>query len=638
MLCPRCRSMLKDGTKKCPYCDIDIKKYNEALILRASAPKEEYYEDYAAKVDTKEGDKTFRAKRDENIKKLRVILPVMLASFVIFVVTVVLIMGKNTISFDYSFSDIKYSEVISTKLKYKVKLKRGNTKDVIFESNCGILHFYDGEVLWNLENESGRCTITAKYKKLHISKTVNIIPNLLNKGEMLYDKLDDSNKFDTDLDGISDNDEVNKYNTDPTNVDTDNDGLSDYNEIKLNTDPNNYSSLNNDKTDSDIKHSYSIKNKEVSFYTNESGNVVNSKITIIKKDLNINGVLNKIYNIYSEGASSNNKLTIDYSNLKLNDIKEEDLTIYRYYLESNNLEKMMSIVDKDNKTISFSNILFGYYVLGDKNIDGNVSDDNIISIDEDKFLLTSDSKFDINKDSLNSGNYVSINNTNGHSYGIHSFVKDFYNGKIDLSKIKISKTGLHSYVYNTNDLKYALGFDAFGEETFKDFYVLKGNNLEISSKYKNEIESSNIYIIEKKEYLKENSVGIKYYEDIIFNDNFDLLSSNDKFLLERFNNNDLSFNSNSNDGSNFIENIDNLFNKNRIAVLGFNSEKGFNVVNGISLYMDVSNYNIYYIGVYDVNYKDEIRYLKLRCNVNGMCLTLKNGFYDTNDSVVYLSK
>jgi outer membrane protein OmpA-like peptidoglycan-associated protein len=45
-------------------------------------------------------------------------------------------------------------------------------------------------------------------------------------------------KADTDGDGLSDGDEVNRYHTDPLKVDTDGDGLSDYDEImKYHTDP-----------------------------------------------------------------------------------------------------------------------------------------------------------------------------------------------------------------------------------------------------------------------------------------------------------------------------------------------------------------------------------------------------------------
>lgn len=50
----------------------------------------------------------------------------------------------------------------------------------------------------------------------------------------------DPTQVDTDNDGLSDGDEVNRYRTDPTVADTDNDGLDDGTEInQYNTDPNN---------------------------------------------------------------------------------------------------------------------------------------------------------------------------------------------------------------------------------------------------------------------------------------------------------------------------------------------------------------------------------------------------------------
>ena len=47
----------------------------------------------------------------------------------------------------------------------------------------------------------------------------------------------DPTDSDTDDDGLSDGDEVNKYRTDPTDSDTDGDGFSDNQEIQMNTDP-----------------------------------------------------------------------------------------------------------------------------------------------------------------------------------------------------------------------------------------------------------------------------------------------------------------------------------------------------------------------------------------------------------------
>jgi outer membrane protein OmpA-like peptidoglycan-associated protein len=60
---------------------------------------------------------------------------------------------------------------------------------------------------------------------------------LTNKEERLLGT--DPHKADTDGDGLSDGDEVKKYNTNPLKVDSDGDGLSDYDEVmKYKTDPN----------------------------------------------------------------------------------------------------------------------------------------------------------------------------------------------------------------------------------------------------------------------------------------------------------------------------------------------------------------------------------------------------------------
>lgn len=60
--------------------------------------------------------------------------------------------------------------------------------------------------------------------------------NLTNKEEIATKT--DPQSDDSDMDGINDYDELNKYNTDPNNEDTDNDGISDADEIKLGLMPN----------------------------------------------------------------------------------------------------------------------------------------------------------------------------------------------------------------------------------------------------------------------------------------------------------------------------------------------------------------------------------------------------------------
>ncbi|MCW8850193.1 MAG: OmpA family protein, partial [Melioribacteraceae bacterium] len=62
----------------------------------------------------------------------------------------------------------------------------------------------------------------------------------------------DANDFDTDLDKLSDGDEINIFKTNPLNPDTDNDGIEDYDEIKIyNTDPKSYDTDGDGLSDAD---------------------------------------------------------------------------------------------------------------------------------------------------------------------------------------------------------------------------------------------------------------------------------------------------------------------------------------------------------------------------------------------------
>jgi outer membrane protein OmpA-like peptidoglycan-associated protein len=62
----------------------------------------------------------------------------------------------------------------------------------------------------------------------------------------------DPNEFDTDLDKLSDGDEINIYRTNPLNPDSDNDGIEDYDEIKIyNTDPKSFDTDGDGLSDAD---------------------------------------------------------------------------------------------------------------------------------------------------------------------------------------------------------------------------------------------------------------------------------------------------------------------------------------------------------------------------------------------------
>ena len=880
MLCPNCKSMLKDDTKTCQYCGIDIAKFNQALEKRIEDKKnnvnvninntknerdvlsQEY--DYISKIN-KQDERTDRAKRDANTKKAKHIIPFVIVGIILIASFLFIYWKRTIITWDIEYGDFKYSEVTDSILRYKVSINKGELKDVTFTSECGVVLFYEGEVMWNLKGVSGDCELVAHLNRAKSRKVVKVLPSEVPSTSAIYERyngfedLEDidndginnsgevellTNKYmyDTDLDGISDYDEVNKYHTDPNNRDTDDDMLDDYNEILLNTDPNNFSSSGGSAKDGFKRRTFNINKENLMVTIEGMGNIASTKLNILTDNrLSAKpGLINKIYNISGDsGAEGSVTFMIDYSEFDLEkySINEDNLGVFLYYPTYNGFDVIESTVNKVGKMITAEKVPYGYYVIGDttkvdlipkknilfiidnswslydnsqykeitnidyksglykyselpgydtsfnrinkvvdyskklleydyniaiaefrndykrvndfttdidnitvaaesmkkkfntnaegrnisaalmeglnefENVEGEkyivlitggddstlqnsykriistalnkgiricsigfeegssskglesiskntfcnfystVKSDNLdfsldkiiyeikdglLNFESGDALLVSSSDFMVTRDNLKMANYISTKYMNGHSYGIHSFIRDYYNGNIDLTNTYFNdRPLLYSYSFKTNALKYALGHNVFDEEIPIDFRKLENGKLNVNSNYKVKIEESGLYDISNIDY-KKNNVGITSCESLLLNDDkLKSITRDEAWLIERFNNNDMTFDSTS--GSiDFINALNNEFNDNKIVLLGFNTEEGFNVVNGVSVSVLVNNGNIYYIGVYDTNYLNEIRYLKVICNGDNMCKTMKNEYYNTEDEVVYI--
>lgn len=317
--------------------------------------------------------------------------------------------------------------------------------------------------------------------------------------------------------------------------------------------------------------------------------------------------------------------------------------------------------------------------------------DGLIDIDGDDTndgIILADSGFIVNRDGFSFANFASSFSKGGHCFGMATIAELYYKKALPLSVSDktVDKKALKGYNLNgtyfknydnlydyslkTNVLKHTFGFDVFGETEPKGYMTVEKNNLVYAKEYKDEINDSGIYDIELvKSSLdaasqKEKWGGTyKKAEYAILNtektQSSSKIENDDKQILNAiylgFAKQEVS--SFYTSSSNFILRARNLFGTESTAYTGKNAflnilktrlndqdpivissdfDGGLHAVNAINLIQDLSNPNIYYIGVYDNNYPGEKRYVTIECT-NETCATKKNEYYSSSDQPVRIT-
>ena len=257
----------------------------------------------------------------------------------------------------------------------------------------------------------------------------------------------DPYKYDTDGDGVSDGDEVLTILSDPLQPDTDGDGLLDGVEVELNLNP--LTATTDGKTnDSEKKVGYSFSNDENKFTlkANAKANVLSSISTSFLDNNSIScadGLLSRIIDIEKSSSEQvdSAELIYFYGDENLENLVEDDLCILYLNEETNQFEKIPSIVDKENKTVTATLTHFSRYAVGDLALALSVFspkqttivyDDNKINANEIAL-----SGFDLYKHSFAFHNF-----RDGYCYGFSLVSYLNYMGKLPVSGEKLS--GLHS--------------------------------------------------------------------------------------------------------------------------------------------------------------------------------------------------
>lgn len=185
---------------------------------------------------------------------------------------------------------------------------------------------------------------------------------------------------DSDNDGLSDGDEVNKYGTDPLVADTDGDGLDDGDEITLGTNPLVQDTDGDGIIDSKEKfqqtYTHKVKNEdcavtEVIVDMECTGNI--NKTTSVESVMNTDilctdvvGLIGEPFEIETTSEFDTATLTFTIDKSKLGETEFDNLLFLWYNEEENDFVELETTLDEENSTASIVTTHFSKYMVIDK--------------------------------------------------------------------------------------------------------------------------------------------------------------------------------------------------------------------------------------------------------------------------------
>lgn len=213
---------------------------------------------------------------------------------------------------------------------------------------------------------------------------------------------------DTDLDGLSDGDEINPPNgvsaTDPLASDTDDDGLSDSEELELGTDPTDPDTDGDGTLDGNETFTTSASEETVGAAVSLTGEGNAAESLSIAEDetptLNTTTVTeaqaSPVINLEAEDAFDSAEVSLEYDPARVTN--ETDLALYRFNSSTGTFTPLNSTVDQENDTVTASTEHFSRFVVfevpeWESNFDAieppNVGDDQSIAPVDAAFILDS---------------------------------------------------------------------------------------------------------------------------------------------------------------------------------------------------------------------------------------------------------
>lgn len=373
------------------------------------------------------------------IKKYKKLCLIGLSGVVLLIIGLILFnnfFGFNKLSWNETYTDYKLDYVSQANIKLGINFENEEKlKDIKYDVTCGEVKNNDLEVDWDLTKSTGKCRITISYKLRKITKEFQIIKfntseqDLKLEYEIDYDSDEDldfdglTNKqekeyktspvlSDTDMDGLNDYDEIFIYKTDPTKADTDNDGLSDYDEIELGFNPLKEDSKGDGIKDGQRELTYNHESNNLKILITGTGNIASTVVEVNSntKISNKAGLIDNLYTFYTDGTINNAVVTITYTDEDLikYGLNEDNLSIYYYNEKEAKYEKIETVIDKENNTLTSTLKHFSNYVVGDSTLVKETTTTQVLFVlDNSWSMYTNEQYKEITGEELSGGLFYS---------------------------------------------------------------------------------------------------------------------------------------------------------------------------------------------------------------------------------------
>lgn len=421
MYCQNCGSKINDNDQFCSNC-------GNRIVSESKTPESEQSPSTFSE-SMKEHSQQLNKKIKERIVSFfnRYKKQIIISSCSLFILIIGLVLFNNlygfvNFSWNKNYKDYQLEYVSPTTIKLGFHLSDQTDLDAIkIDTTCGNTERDGTDIEWDLKESTGKCEIVVSYKLRKLKKEFQIINFNSSEEELLLEEHIDPNSdedldldgltnreeteyqtnllsSDSDLDGLDDYYEINVSKTDPNKKDTDTDGLSDYDEIELNLDPLNSDSKQDGMKDGERTLTYTKNIDNVSLTITGTGNIASS---IIETQGNTkisekNGLIDKLYSLYTAGTINNATITINYTDqeLKQYGLNEDTLSIFYYNESTSQYEKINTVQDKEKNTLTATLDHFSYYVVGDANEVQETSSSQVLFILDNSWSMYSNEQYE----------------------------------------------------------------------------------------------------------------------------------------------------------------------------------------------------------------------------------------------------
>ena len=421
MYCQNCGSKINDNDQYCSNC-------GNRIVSESKTPESEQSPSTFSE-SMKEHSQQLNKKIKERIVSFfnRYKKQIIISSCSLFILIIGLVLFNNlygfvNFSWNKNYKDYQLEYVSPTTIKLGFHLSDQTDLDAIkIDTTCGNTERDGTDIEWDLKESTGKCEIVVSYKLRKLKKEFQIINFNSSEEELLLEEHIDPNSdedldldgltnreeteyqtnllsSDSDLDGLDDYYEINVSKTDPNKKDTDTDGLSDYDEIELNLDPLNSDSKQDGMKDGERTLTYTKNIDNVSLTITGTGNIASS---IIETQGNTkisekNGLIDKLYSLYTAGTINNATITINYTDqeLKQYGLNEDTLSIFYYNESTSQYEKIDTVQDKEKNTLTATLDHFSYYVVGDANEVQETSSSQVLFILDNSWSMYSNEQYE----------------------------------------------------------------------------------------------------------------------------------------------------------------------------------------------------------------------------------------------------